>query len=120
MIISTVKQTYDKLVKDNFTFRYVEEDEFGIPQNAFTVCTFWMINALYLIGENDKARNMFDNVIKCANYLGLFSEDIEPVSKRLTGNFPQGYSHLALIQTVLLLETQYNWGDAPYAKNGNT
>ena len=108
-IISTVKQTYAQLVKNDFTMRYVAQDEFGIPENAFIVCTFWMINALYLIGEEQTARRMFNNISKCANRLGLFSEDIETTTRRLTGNFPQGYSHLAFVQTVLLLETDYNW-----------
>lgn len=111
-MISTVRQTYKNLVINNFTFRYITEDDFGSPENAFIVCTFWMINALYLIGEEEKAREMFDNMIKHANPLGLFSEDIEVTTRRLTGNFPQGYSHLAFIQTLLLLETDYNWSDA--------
>lgn len=117
-IVQTVRKTYEHLVREGFTFRYTEEDEFGHPENAFIVCSFWMINALYLIGEKDKARAMLENILKCANRLGLFSEDIELKSKRLTGNFPQGYSHLALIQTIFLLETNYNWNDAFKLKNG--
>lgn len=111
-MITTVQQIYKYLVKDDFTLRYSADDGFGVPENAFLVCTFWMINALYLIGEVQKARMMFENVLKCANPLGLFSEHIEIATHRLTGNFPQGYSHLALIQTVFLLETDYNWSDA--------
>lgn len=111
-MISTVMNSYKHLVKDGFTFRYIAEDEFGLPENAFIVCTFWMINALYLIGEVQKAREMFTNMQSCANELGLFSEDVEIKSRRLIGNFPQGYSHLAHIQTILLLETDYNWSDA--------
>jgi alpha,alpha-trehalase len=107
----TVKKSMDILIKDNLAFRYLVKDEFGMPENFFIVCTFWMINALYLIGERDKARAMFDNIIGHANKFGLFSEDIEISTGRLTGNFPQGYSHLAFIQTVLLLETDYNWSD---------
>jgi len=110
-IVSTVKRSMDILVKDNFAFRYLEKDEFGLPENSFIVCTFWMINALYLIGEKDSSRAMFDNILGYANKFGLFSEDIETKTGRLTGNFPQGYSHLAFIQTVLLLETDYNWSD---------
>ena len=110
-IVSTVKQIHKQLVRNDFTFRYVEEDEFGFPENAFIVCTFWMINALYLIGEEQQARDMFENVLKCANPFGLFSEHVEVTTRRLTGNFPQGYSHLAFIQTVFLLETNYNWSD---------
>jgi len=110
-MVSTVEKTYQRLVKQGFTFRYLAEDEFGKPENAFIVCTFWMINALYLIGEERKARDMFENIMGCWNHVGLFSEDVEVESKRLTGNFPQGYSHLAFIQTILLLETDYNWSD---------
>ena len=108
-VISTVRQVYKQLVKDKFTFRYIAADDFGFPENAFLVCTFWMINALYLIGEEEKARDMFENILQCANRFGLFAEDIETSTRRLTGNFPQGYSHLAFVQTVLLLETDYNW-----------
>ena len=116
-MISTVKKIYKHLVKDNFVFRYVAADDFGVPENAFIVCTFWMINALYLIGEEQKSRQMFENMIACANPSGLFSEHIEVATRRLTGNFPQGYSHLAFIQTVLLLETDYNWSDVAGVKN---
>ena len=66
-MVSTVKQIYKYLVKNDFVFRYVEPDDFGIPENAFIVCTFWMINALYLIGEEQKARQMFENMLTCAN-----------------------------------------------------
>ena len=116
-MVSTVKQTYKNLVKNGFTFRYIEEDEFGLPENAFIVCTFWMINALYLIDEEKKAKAMFQDILLRVNKFGLYSEDIETATGRLTGNFPQGYSHLALIQTALLLETSYNWSDAFYLKN---
>jgi GH15 family glucan-1,4-alpha-glucosidase len=116
-MISTVKQIYKHLVKNDFVFRYMEPDGLGSPENAFIVCTFWMINALYLIGEEQKARQMFENMLTCANPSGLFSEHIEVTTHRLTGNFPQGYSHLAFIQTVLLLETDYNWSDIAGVKN---
>lgn len=111
-IVSTVKVSYDQLVEDNFCFRYIEVDEFGKPENAFVVCTFWMINALYLIGEEDKAREMFENMRQHENHVGLLAEDVELATGRLIGNFPQGYSHLAFIQSVLLLETKYDWSDA--------
>jgi GH15 family glucan-1,4-alpha-glucosidase len=116
-MVNTVRQAYEHLVKKNFVFRYTSEDEFGVPENAFIVCTFWMINALYLIGEEQKAREMLDNVLKAANRHGLLAEDVETATGRLTGNFPQGYSHLALIQSVFLLETDYNWSDAASLMN---
>lgn len=118
-MVSTVLQTYENLVENGFVFRYKAEDEFGKPENAFIVCNFWMINSLYIIGEEQKAREMLKNLESCSNHLGLFSEDIEIATKRLTGNFPQGYSHLAYIQTILLLETDYNWSDAFRLSNGD-
>ncbi|MBN1973846.1 MAG: glycoside hydrolase family 15 protein [Sedimentisphaerales bacterium] len=110
-VVSTVKKTYEELTKSDFTFRYISNDEFGEVKNAFIICTFWMINALYLIGDEEKSRKMLDNVLRCINKFKLFSEDVEIDTCRLTGNFPQGYSHLALIQTILLLETNYNWSN---------
>lgn len=118
-MISTIKEMYQTLVRNHFMMRYVAEDDFGTPRNAFIVCTFWMINALYLIGEEAKAKKMFTQVVQWKNPHGLFSEGIETDTGRLVGNFPQGYSHLALIQTVLLLETDYNWM-GPFTMNGNT
>lgn len=111
-MIKTVQRSYEQLVKNNYTMRYTHDDGLGLPQNAFIVCCFWMINALYLIGEQDKAREMFDHIIKLMNPHGLFAEDVDINTGRLTGNFPQGYSHLAFIQTVLLLETDYDWTDS--------
>ncbi|MDE2215345.1 MAG: glycoside hydrolase family 15 protein [Candidatus Omnitrophica bacterium] len=110
---ATVLKTYKELNKDGFIMRYKAQDEFGAPENAFIVCTFWMINALYLIGREQEARGMFEKMVSYANPFGLFSEDIETATGRLTGNFPQGYSHLAFIQTVFLLETPYDWSDTP-------
>lgn len=110
-VLSTVRHCYEHLVRHGCMFRYTTEDDFGTPENAFIVCTFWMINALYLIGEKQKAREMFDHLLQCRNHLGLLSEGIEVHSGRLTGNFPQAYSHLALIQSAFVLETDYNWLD---------
>ncbi|MBP9854333.1 MAG: glycoside hydrolase family 15 protein [Candidatus Omnitrophica bacterium] len=117
-MIDTVRNTHKELTKDGFVLRYKAADEFGVPRNAFIVCTFWMINALYLTGHEPQAREMLEKIMSCANRFGLFSEDVETDTGRLTGNFPQGYSHLAFIQTVFLLETQYDWSDA--AKSGRS
>ncbi len=110
-IVSMVQTMHKELTKDGFVLRYKAPDEFGTPQNAFIICTFWMINALYLTGQEQEARNMLGKIISRANKYGLFSEDVETTTGRLTGNFPQGYSHLVFIQTIFLLETQYDWSD---------
>lgn len=110
-IIGTVEAAYHKLLREGFVMRYTAEDEFGVPQNAFIICTFWLIDALYLIGREKEARAMFERIIGHANTFGLLSEGIEPLTGKLRGNFPQGYSHLALVQSALLLETNYQWND---------
>ena len=79
---------------------YKNNDDFGKPTSSFTICTFWLIDSLYKIGEKKKAKDMFDQLLSFSNHLGLFSEDIDFKTKRLLGNFPQAYSHLALIETA--------------------
>lgn len=101
--ISTVKKTEERLCKNGFMYRYRNDDDFGKPESSFTLCSFWMIAALFKIGEKEKARVMFENLLSRSNHLGLFSEDIDFTTGRLLGNFPQAYSHLALIDTAILL-----------------
>ncbi len=101
--ISTVKAIYKELSFNELMYRYRNRDDFGEPSSSFTICTFWLISSLYKIGEKEKAKSMFHQVLKYSNHLGLFSEDIDFKTKRLLGNFPQGYSHLALIETAILM-----------------
>lgn len=84
-------------------FRYVNEDDFGIPTNSFVLCNFWLVNGLYKIGRKEEALEVFENIISCANHVGLLSEHIDIQTKELLGNFPQAYSHLGLIQSALLI-----------------
>ncbi|MDD2380539.1 MAG: glycoside hydrolase family 15 protein, partial [Mariniphaga sp.] len=100
--ISTVKQTQKELSRDGLMYRYKNRDDFGLPTSSFTICTFWLIQALFKIGEVNQARELFDQLLTYSNHLGIFSEDIDFKSKRLLGNFPQAYSHLALIETAML------------------
>ena len=87
-------------------YRYTNIDDFGRPSSAFTICTFWLIRALYVIGEKEEARSLFDEILQYSNHLGLFSEDIDFETKEQLGNFPQAYSHLALINTALLFSEE--------------
>ena len=105
----TVMQTYKELSRDGLMYRYKNPDDFGQPKSSFTVCTFWMIKSLYLIGKEQQAIEMFEQLLQHSNHLGLFSEDIDFQSKRLLGNFPQGYSHIALIDTALTLSKSPKW-----------
>ena len=101
--ISTVTITQKELCRDGLMYRYKNTDDFGLPKSSFTVCSFWMVKALWIIGRRKEARLMFRNLLDCRNKLGLMSEDIDFKTKALLGNFPQGYSHLALIDCALSL-----------------
>ncbi len=99
--INTVRLTYEQLSRDGLMYRYRNADDFGAPTSSFTVCTFWLIKSLYKIGEKNEAKRLFEQVLSHANHVGLFSEGIDFTTKRLLGNFPQAYSHLALIDTAI-------------------
>ena len=106
--ISTVHCIEKELSNDGLLFRYKNEDDFGLPSSSFTVCTFWFIDALNKIGERKKAKKLFDKLLSYSNHLGLFSEDLDFKTKELLGNFPQAYSHLALIETAMNLNKTKN------------
>ncbi|MBL32286.1 MAG: glycoside hydrolase [Gammaproteobacteria bacterium] len=99
--IDTVKAIEKELLYDGLLFRYKNNDDFGEPKSSFTVCTFWYINSLFKIGEKTKAKRLFDQLLSNSNHLGLFSEDLDFKTKKMLGNFPQAYSHLALIETAM-------------------
>jgi GH15 family glucan-1,4-alpha-glucosidase len=100
----TVKAVKKELFHNGLMYRYHVPDDFGTPTSAFTLCTFWLVRAMYVTGEKEEARQLFEKLLTYSNHLGLFSEDLDFESKRLLGNFPQAYSHLALINTALLFQ----------------
>ncbi|WP_430811200.1 MULTISPECIES: glycoside hydrolase family 15 protein [unclassified Carboxylicivirga] len=99
----TVLAIKKELEHDGLMYRYKNEDDFGEPQSAFTICSFWLINSLYKIGLKDEATRKFEKLLSYSNHLGLFSEDLDFKTRRLLGNFPQAYSHLAIIETAITL-----------------
>lgn len=99
--VSTVLAIEKDLCNDGLMYRYKNEDDFGEPSSSFTICTFWFINSLFKIGQEEKALKHFEQLLSYSNHLGLFSEDIDFKTKRLLGNFPQAYSHLALIECAI-------------------
>jgi GH15 family glucan-1,4-alpha-glucosidase len=98
----TVIAVKNALLYNGLVYRYKNHDDFGKPMSSFTICTFWLVQALFRIGLKEDAKNIFEDLLACSNHLGLFSEDIHFTTKRLLGNFPQAYSHLALINTATL------------------
>lgn len=101
--IGTVEAVEKELRRGNHMMRYVEPDDFGQPQNAFNICTFWMISALAAIGRKEDARAMFEEMLRCRNHLGLLSEDTDPRTGEMWGNFPQTYSMVGIIHSAMVL-----------------
>ncbi|MEN3974039.1 glycoside hydrolase family 15 protein [Emcibacter sp. SYSU 3D8] len=106
----TLDQITRQLRRGDHLFRYSSADDFGKPRNAFTICTFWYIDALAAVGRRDEAREMFERTLACRNHLGLLSEDIDTVTGELWGNFPQTYSLVGLILCAMHLSNR--WEDA--------
>ncbi len=106
-MINTIKAVYKNLRTGCLVQRYAMKDDLGISRSAFTICSFWLVEALQYIGEIKKAQKMYAQLLKHANHLGLFSEDIDIATGRLLGNFPQSYTHIALINSSILLS---EWG----------
>ncbi|CAN5270400.1 glycoside hydrolase family 15 protein [soil metagenome] len=103
----TVNAVERQLRKGPFMFRYITEDDFGEPETAFNICTFWYIDALAAVGRTDEARELFENMLACRNPLGLLSEDIDPETRELWGNFPQTYSLVGLINSATRLSRSW-------------
>jgi GH15 family glucan-1,4-alpha-glucosidase len=104
----TVTAIERELRRGDFIFRYVEQDDFGTPENAFLVCTFWYINALVAIGRRDEARALFDNVLSCCNRHGLLAEHVDPRTREQWGNFVQTYSMVGLIGSAIRLSRRWD------------
>lgn len=100
--IKTVKRIRQELFHNGLMYRYKSSDDFGAPSSSFTICTFWLVRALFVIGEKQEALEIFNQLLTFSNHLGLFSEDLDFETKAQLGNFPQAYSHLALINTAEL------------------
>ncbi|CAN5547925.1 glycoside hydrolase family 15 protein [soil metagenome] len=99
-----------RLMKNGFLMRYVEADDFGKPSNAFLLCTFWYIDALASVGRRSEALELFNNVLGQRNHVGLLSEDIDPKTGELWGNFPQTYSQVGLILSAMRLSRTWEEG----------
>ncbi|NDW18749.1 glycoside hydrolase family 15 protein [Dysgonomonas sp. 216] len=104
--IKTVERIKQELFHEGLMYRYKTDDDFGLPSSSFTICTFWLIRALFVTGQKDEALKVFNELLTYSNHLGLFSEDLDFDTKRQLGNFPQAYSHLALINTALLFSEE--------------
>ncbi|MBH0197706.1 MAG: glycoside hydrolase family 15 protein, partial [Nitrospira sp.] len=92
-----------------FFYRYVREDDFGKPDAAFVICSFWIAQALARLGRMSEAQSILDRVLAAANHVGLLSEHFIPATKTQCGNFPQAYSHVGLINAAFAVSPP--WSD---------
>jgi GH15 family glucan-1,4-alpha-glucosidase len=106
--VGTVEAIGRNLRHGDFIYRYAGPDDFGEPQTAFLVCTFWYIGALAAIGRRDEARALFEKVLACRNRHGLLAEDIDPETHEQWGNFVQTYSMVGLIACALKLSVPWD------------
>ena len=106
----TVAAVEKTLRHGDHIFRYATADDLGVPQTSFNICTFWYIDALAALGRAEEARDLFEKMLACRNRLGLLSEDLDPDTGELWGNFPQTYSMVGLINAAMRLSK--TWEDA--------
>jgi GH15 family glucan-1,4-alpha-glucosidase len=103
-VVSTVLAIADELTEDGLVLRYrVEETDDGLTgeEGSFTICSFWLVSALCEIGRLERARALCEKLISHASSLALYAEEIDPRTGRHLGNFPQAFTHLALINAVM-------------------
>ena len=103
----TVEAIERRLVRNGVVLRYdtsVTEDGLPSGEGAFLACSFWLADAYVLLGREEDARRLFERLLSLRNDLGLLSEEYDPTAKRLLGNFPQAFSHIALVNTAHNLE----------------
>jgi GH15 family glucan-1,4-alpha-glucosidase len=100
---STMERIQSELTHNKLVYRYRSDDWLQGTEGAFVLCTFWLVNNLTMSNRLDEARALFEHVISFANDVGLLSEEIEPRTGALLGNFPQAFSHLGLINAAVLL-----------------
>lgn len=106
--VSTVEAIELELKRGDFIFRYIESDDFGIPENAFIICSYWYIYALTALGRTDEARGLFEKLLSCRNSLGLHAEHIDIKTGEQWGNFVQTYSMVGLINAAIRLSKRWD------------
>ena len=103
-VLGTIEAIERELsIDENLILRYrPEQTDDGLPghEGAFLLCSFWMVDAMAMVGRMDEARRRFQHLLELRNDVGLLAEEYDPVSKRMLGNFPQAFSHLGLIASA--------------------
>ncbi|HEY6189870.1 MAG TPA: glycoside hydrolase family 15 protein [Pyrinomonadaceae bacterium] len=100
-VTSTINRIQERLTSHGLVYRYLSDDALPGAEATFALCSFWLVDCLAQCGRVDEACALFERVTAYANDLGLLSEEIDPVSRELWGNYPQGFTHLGLIRSAL-------------------
>jgi GH15 family glucan-1,4-alpha-glucosidase len=101
--VATVDALERTLCDGPYMRRYEAADDFGLPETAFNICSFWRLDALARIGRRDEALAIYEAMLASRNHLGLMSEDTHPATREMWGNFPQTYSMVGLINGAVRL-----------------
>jgi hypothetical protein len=111
--VGTVDAIQRELCRDGFVLRYpTDESDDGLPpgEGAFLPCSFWLVDALLMIGRRAEAERLFHDLLGVRNDLGLLAEEYDPAEKRLLGNFPQAFTHVGLVNSAYNLSQR----DSPH------
>ena len=113
-VVGTVQATLRELTSagEELVYRYRNEDGIQGGEGVFSICTFWLAEALALSGEHDHAQRIFERMIAHANHLGLYSEELDPATGAFLGNFPQAFTHIALINCAHVMDVMRKAADS--------
>jgi GH15 family glucan-1,4-alpha-glucosidase len=107
-LVATIDAIKSDLAPDGWVKRYRTDDGFGHPQVAFTICTFWLVEALATVGRTEEARALMERITQIHAPLGLLSEDFDPATGLMWGNFPQCYSHVGMIHAAFAASPRWS------------
>ncbi len=111
-MLGTIDAILEELTEHDLVYRYHADDGLEGGEGAFLLCTFWLVDALALAGRIDEADRIYEGMLRRANRVGLYSEQIDPTTGAFLGNFPQAFSHLGLINSAINLARARGRGEA--------